>query len=184
MFAGERQSGKHSRINYFPFDRYSTYFFYHVPKFVFRSKILNHFWTNRTRFQPEFNDSMLIGFFIVKWAAAQHYCKLIETTLSTGCSQNSVKPLYPLCTHWYIQYDFEWLDIYWLKNFRKTHFVLIFIPIYKQVQGVLTKIISTKTCLQSFHPLNTSLKPQHSNQSEPNEIFVEFWVQKWVIWDV
>ena len=99
MFAGERQSGKHSRINYFPFDRYSTYFFYHVPKFVFRSKILNHFWTNRTRFQPEFNDSMLIRFFIVKWAAAQHYCSLIETTLSTGCNQNSVRIQSNPCTH-------------------------------------------------------------------------------------
>ena len=41
MFVGELQSGKHSRINYFPFNRYSTYYFYHVLEFdpVFRSKI-------------------------------------------------------------------------------------------------------------------------------------------------
>ena len=131
MFAGELQSGKHSRINYFPFDRYSTYFFYHVPKFVFRSKILNHFWTNRTRFQPEFNDSMLIRFFIVKWAAAQHYCKLIETTLSTGCSQNTVKPLYPLCIFSTILSDLKVTDSRLFGRLILSSFLYLYISRYR-----------------------------------------------------
>ena len=107
MFSAELQSGKHSRINYSPFNRYSTYYFYHVLEFILSFQMLNLSNQNSMSFEL----FGLIRFFTVKWVPVNWIYSRSTVRAESECSQSTGNP----CSHSVYSVRFQvvliWLHI-------------------------------------------------------------------------